>query len=171
MSNPASRARERGVDVHLLDGLDVVLVHAAREDVQLEVRGDLRGPRGVARVSMHGACGPPYHSSMPGQRAVLVQPVAHGGQVAHVALVPDPRRDARGVVGLGVDRAVLGAARAPAALGLHAPVVGLHAGLLGAGADAVRDLVEAVLQRLRADLDRLEEDVVLGVTRHVSLPP
>ncbi len=23
------------------------------------------GPRGVARDSMHGACGPPYHSSIP----------------------------------------------------------------------------------------------------------
>src|SRR6202035_3720677 len=68
-----------------------------------------------------------------------------------------------------MDRAVFGATRSPAALGLHAAVIGLHARLLRARTDAVRHLVEAVLERLGADLDRLEEDVVLGVARHSPL--
>src|SRR5436190_12380242 len=70
-----------------------------------------------------------------------------------------------------MDRAVLGAAGAPAALRLHAAVIGLHAGLLGPGPDAVRYLVEAILQRLRTDLDRLKEDVVLRIARHRPSPP
>src|SRR5947209_4296111 len=70
-----------------------------------------------------------------------------------------------------MDRAVLGAARAPPALGLHAAVIGLHAGLLGSSPDAVGDLVEAVLERLRSELDRLKEDVVLRIARHGPLLP
>ena len=43
---------------------------------------------------MHGVCGPPYQSSTPARRAVLVDRVAHRAEVAHVAVVPEPRRDA-----------------------------------------------------------------------------
>ena len=160
---------DRGVDVHLLDGVDVVLIHVAGKDVQLEVGRDLRWPT-WRRAGLHArrmrAAVPQLD---PGECAELVQAVAHRREVAHIALVPDPRRDPRGVVRLGVDRAILGAARTPAALGLHATVVRLHPRLLRAGADAMWHLVEAVLQRLRADPDRLEEDVVLGVARHSPL--
>jgi hypothetical protein len=102
----------------------------------------------------------------PGESAVIVEAIAHRGEIPYVALIPDPRRYARRVIGLGVNRAVLGADPGPAALGLHAPVICLHAGLFRARADAVGDLVKAVLQRLGTDRDRLEQDVVLWVARH-----
>src|SRR5699024_3091490 len=81
-------------------------------------------------------------------------------QVAHVALVPDPGRDAHGVIGFGVDRAVFGVDRAPAAFGLDRAMRRLETGPVGAGPDTVRALVETVAHRLRTDLYRLEKDVV-----------
>jgi hypothetical protein len=157
-----------GIDVVALDERDVVAVHVARVGVDLEVRGDLRrAARVVARLHARRV-----RAAVPqldaGQRAEVVQAIAHDREVADVPVVPDAGREPVGVVGLGVDRAVLRAAGPPAALRLDPAVIGLEAGLLGARADAVGDLVEAVLERLRADLDRLEQDVVLGIPRHAS---
>ena len=160
-----------GVDVHLLDELDVVLVHVARVRVDLEVRRDLRGPARVVARLHAGRVRSAVPELDPGERVELVQAVAHDRQVAHVVVVPDARRHAMRVVRLGVDRAVLGAEGPPAALRLHAAVIGLEAGLLRARADAVGHLVEAILQRLRPELDRLEEDVVLRVARHTVFLP
>ena len=158
------------VDVVLLDPLDVVHVHGPGIDVGLELGRDLRRrARGVSRDSWHGAWGPPYQSSIPAERAVLMQPVAHRLQILDVTVVPDPSRDAHGVIGLGADRAVLRAARRPTTLGFDAPVIGLHSRLLGPCTDAVRHLIEAVPEGLRPDLDRLEKHVVLGVTGHGNL--
>ena len=120
---------------------------------------------------MQGACGPPYQSSAAASAPCSWSMSHMSAEVLDVVVVPEARGDAVRVVGLGVDRAVLGADRRVAALGLHRPEVRLVEGLLGAEAVAVGDLVEAVLHRLRADLDRLEEDVVLRVTRHSRKPP
>ena len=79
-----------------------------------------------------------------------VRLLGHQPQRAHVAVVPQARRDVRVLVALGVDRAVLRAHRRPAALGLDAAVARLRPRLLDAEARAVRHLVEAVAQRLRA---------------------
>src|SRR5206468_11101105 len=102
----------------------------------LEVRSDLRRPaRGMTRLHARG-----MRSAIPqldpGESAVIVEAIAHRGEIPYVAFIPDPRRYARRVIGLGVNRAVLGADPGPAALGLDAPVVGLHAGLLRPRADA-----------------------------------
>src|SRR5438874_12718780 len=102
---------------------------------------------------------------------MFVEHVAHEPEVLDVVVVPEARGDTVCVIGLGMDRAVFGAAGAVTALGLHGAEIGLAHRLLRPEAVAVRDLVEAVLHRLRAQLDGLEEDVVLGVTRHASQPP
>src|SRR3954449_12976643 len=152
--------------------------------------GVCEGARGTQRVSMQGACGPPYQSSAAarapgpegrggpavpelgsGERSVLVEHVAHEAEVLDVVVVPEARRHAVRVVRFGMDRAVLRADRGVAALGLHRTEVRLVERLLRPEPIAVRDLVEAVLHCLRPDLDRLEEDVVLRVTRHSVRPP
>src|SRR5208283_2372290 len=100
------------------------------------------------------------------ERAELVDMIGHRLEVAHVALVPDARREAMRVVGLRMDRAVLGVDAGPAAFGLERAVRRLKARSVRARADAVRHLIKAIAQRLRADLDGLEQDVVLGIARH-----
>ncbi len=146
------RARPlRGVDVHLLDVADVVLVHLDAVRQVLEVARDLRRPARDA-AGLHARS---VRAAVPelagGQRVVLVEHVAHHREVPDVVVVPEPRRDAVRVVGLGRDRAVLGADAAVAALGLHRAEIGLVHRLLRAEAVAVRDLVEAVLHDLRAE--------------------
>ena len=106
-----------------------------------------------------------------GERAVLVEHVAHEPEVLDVVVVPEARGDPVRVVGLRMDGAVLRTDCGVATLGLHGPEVRLVEGLLRPEPVAVGDLVEAVLHGLRADLDRLEEDVVLRVTRHSRKPP
>src|SRR5882672_2474452 len=115
--------------------------------------------------------GPAVPQLRGGKGAVLVEHVAHDGQVLDVVVVPKPCGDAMRVVRLGRDRAVLGTAGAVAALRLHRAEIRLAQWLLRPEAVAMRDLVEAVLHRLGSELDRLEEDVVLRVTRHVAKPP
>src|SRR3989442_6013548 len=118
-----------------------------------------------------GGAGPAVPQLRGGKGAVLVEHLAHDGQVLDVVVVPKPRGDAMRVVRLGRDRAVLGTAGAVAALGLHGAEIRLAERLLRPEAVAMRDLVEAVLHRLWPELDRLEEDVVLRITRHVAQPP
>ena len=85
---------QRRVDVHLLDGVDVVLVHVTREDVELEIGGDLRRAA-RRRAGLHArrmrTAVPQFDS---GERPELVQAVAHRSKVADIALVPDAGRDA-----------------------------------------------------------------------------
>src|SRR5437899_2569063 len=102
---------------------------------------------------------------------MLVEHVAHDGQVLDVVVVPKPCGDTMRVVRLGRDRAVLGTAGAVAALGLQRAEIRLAERLLRPEAVAMRDLVEAVLHRLGPELDRLEEDVVFRVARHRAEPP
>jgi len=97
---------------------------------------------------------------------MLVQAIVQVAQVDDVAVIPDARRHAVGVIGFRRDRTVFGAARTPSTFGLHTAIGRLRTRLLGAGADAMRNLVEAVLHRLRADLDRLEQNVVFWIARH-----
>ena len=78
------------------------------------------------------------------QRAVLVHGVDQEAELFRVAVVPDPRLAVRRGVGGGVDRTLLGADDAPAALGLHAPVRGIAVGHVVAVGVAMRHLVEAV---------------------------
>ena len=104
----------------------------------------------------------------PGQRTVLVRPVGHHLKRPHVLVVPQPGRHVGRLVGLGADRAVLGADRGPAALRLHPAEGGLRPRLLDPEAGAVRYLVEPVAQRLRPDPDRLEQDVVALLAAHQS---
>ena len=101
-----------------------------------------------------------------GERPVPVRLLGHEPQRPRVLLVPQPGRHVGRLVGLGADRAVLGAHRRPAALGLHPPEGRLRPRLLDPEPRAVGDLVEAVAKRLRPDPDGLEEDVVLRVARH-----
>ena len=98
------------------------------------------------------------------QRIVRVNAAHKRGLILDVVLVPELRVQVRLVVGLGVNRAVLGVDRRPAALGLHRPEGGLRLGVVDAVVGTVRHLHEAVLQRLRANLDRLEEHVVAPVS-------
>ncbi len=65
-----------------------------------------------------------------------------------------------------MDRAVLGADHAPAALGLDAAQRRQHARTEPPEPGAVGDLIEPVFRRDRADLHRLEQDVVAWITRH-----
>ena len=108
---------------------------------------------------------PVWPSSIPASAPSRVGLVAHHREHLHVVVVPQPRRDVGRLVRLGVDGAVLGADRCPAALRLDGAVAGLRPRLLDAEPRAVRHLVEAVAQRLRADLHRLEQDVVTRVPR------
>src|SRR2546425_7682125 len=81
-------------------------------------------------------------------------------QIDDVALVPQPRRVPRVLVGLGVDRAKFGADDRPASLGLHAAKARLRPRPVRAVAGAVRGLPETVAHRLRAERNRLKQDVV-----------
>ncbi len=144
----------------LLHAADVGDRHDPRHRDAVEVarelrRGKRRQPR-LARLGVEAAV-PELDA---GERAVAVRLVGHQPQGARVLVVPQARRHVRRLVGLGADRAVLGAHRRPAALGLHPPKRRLRPRLLDAEARAVRHLVEAVAQRLWPDLHRLEQDVV-----------
>ena len=151
-----------GIDIILLDLTDVVVVHLVTIGQGLEFRGVLAdAARGAARLHA-GRVGRAVPQLDAGQRAVLVDFVAHGTQVAHIAFIPDPGRNPHRVVGFGMDRAVFGVDRAPSALGLDAAMGGLEAGLFRTRADAVRALVEPVFHHLRTNLDRFEKDVVFG---------
>jgi hypothetical protein len=119
---------------------------------------------------MHGACEPPYHSSTPASAPKLMDVVGHGAQIAHIALVPDARRQAVRVVRFGVDRAIFGIDPGPAALGLQRAVRRLETRPVGARADAMRHLVEPVAQRLRPNLDGLKQNIVFGIARHTLYP-
>src|SRR5699024_9413610 len=93
-----------------------VLAGAPRDGARLETR---RMRAGIEELAA-------------GKRPVLVDVLHHGSKVAHVAFVPDARRDPQRVVALGVNRALLGVDRAPAALGLDAPMRHLETGVVGA---------------------------------------
>ena len=160
-----------GLDVEPLHRPDVVLVHLLRVREVLEVARDLRGRAGDAARLHARRVGPAVPELRRREGPVLVEHVAHERQVLDVVVVPEARGHAVRVVALGVDRAVLRADGRIAALRLHRAEVRLAEGLLRAEAVAMRDLVEAVLHRLRADLNGLEEDVVLGVARHLAMPP
>ena len=157
-----------GVHVQLLDLADVVSVHLLAGAHERERTADLgRAARGDSALHAAGV-GPAVPDLDRCERALLMDHVAHEAQVGDVALVPEPGADAVRIVRLRRDRAVLGRHGSPAALGLHGAEVRLEAGPVGAGTVAVRRLEEAVGQGLRADLERLEQDVVLGIARHLS---
>ena len=114
-----ARPQRRGHPVGLR-APDVGELHRLRHDERLELARDL------ARRERHGArlARLDVDAAVPqldrGQRAVPVRLLGHEPQRAHVAVVPETRRDVRVLVALGVDRAVLRAHRRPAALGLDA---------------------------------------------------
>ena len=139
-----------GIDERARHRLGGVLSRSARNQTALAVRR-MRTP--VAELDA-------------GQRAVLVDGVAHQREVLDVLVVPDGPEHERQHVVLGCNRHVFGVNRSPAALGLHCPQTGLHARVVGARSDAMRYLVEAVSHGLRTKLDRLEQDVVLAVSCH-----
>ncbi len=160
---------QRRVDVVLLHHGDVVEVHFLAVRERLEFRGVLaRAARRRARFHagrMRGAV-PELDA---GQGAEVMDVIGHGAQIAHVARIPDARRQTMRVVRLGVNRAILGIDSGPAALGLQRAMRRLEARPVGARADAMRHLVEPVAQRLRADLDRLKQNVVFWVARHTLI--
>ena len=167
----AGIARAQGrIHVILLDHRDLGQVHFPAIGERLELRRVLaRTARSRARL--HAGCvraAVPHLD--PRERTVLVDVLGHRTQIAHIALVPDPRRKPVRVVRFRVNRAVLGVDAGPTALGLQRAVGGLEAGLVGSGADAVRNLVEAIAERLRADLDRLEQNVVFRIACHIESP-
>jgi hypothetical protein len=157
-----------GEHIHLDERLDVVLVafgavdRALREDVGRQaarVARDLAGFH-ARRVA---AAVPELDA---GERAVLVQLIAHMAVIDDVAVVPHPPQVERVLVRFGMNRCRLVEDRAPAALGLHAPEARLGSGPLGAVARAVGRLPETVFQGLRAEFNRGEEDVVFRVACH-----
>jgi hypothetical protein len=105
-----------------------------------------------------------------GERAEVMNVVAHGAQIPDVAFVPDARRQTMRVVRFRMNGAVLGVDPGPAALGFQRAVRRLKTGPIGTGADAMRHLVEPVAQRLRADFDGLEQNVVFWIARHTLGP-
>ena len=136
-----------GGDPLVLDAADVGRLHHLGHGHAVPVACDLRRrKRRQARLALLGeeAAVPELDA---GQRAVLVGRVGHERERAHVLVVPEAGRGVGLLVGLGADRAVLGAHRRPAALGLHAAKRGLRPRLLDAEPGAVRHLVEAVSQR------------------------
>ena len=150
-----------------LDPPDVRLLHRLGHVDRVVVARELRGPDArparLTGVSMAAA----MRQLDAGERAVLVGLIAHEGQIPGVVLVPEPRGDVRRLVRVCAHGRVLRAHGRPATLGLHAAEPRLGARLLRAEAGAVRNAVEAVLECLRPDLHGLEENVVLGVARHV----
>src|SRR5206468_9202554 len=106
------------LDVEALHLADVVLVHLLCIREVLEVAGDLRGPARY-RARLHAGS---VWTAVPelgrGERSVLVEHVAHEAEVLDVVVVPEARGDAMRVVRFGMDRAVLGTARAVTALRL-----------------------------------------------------
>ena len=154
---------ECGGDPVVLRAPDVRELHGLGHDERLVLARDL------ARRQRHGArlAALDMDAAVPeldrGERSVRVRLIRHQAQRAHVAVVPQARRDERILVALRADRAVLGRNRRPAALGLDATVPGLRPRLRDAVACAVRHLVEAVAQRLRPDADGLEQHVVTRV--------
>src|SRR6266508_1879635 len=168
----ARLARTLGcLDVEALHLPDVVLVHLLGIGEVLEVARNLRRGAGNGARLHAGRVRAAVPELGGGERSVLVEHVAHEPQVLDVVVVPEPRRDAVRVVGFRMDGAVLGAAGAVTPLRLHGAKVGLAHRFLRPESVAMRDLVEAILHRLRAKLAGLEENVVLGVTRHLSQPP
>ena len=97
----------------------------------------------------HG--GPEGTSSIPASEPYACTASDIRARFRHVVVVPELRRDVRGLVRVRRHGRELGADRRPAPLRLHPAVSCLRAGLLGAETGAVRDLVEAVPERLRSD--------------------
>ena len=120
------------------------------------------------RDSLFSPCAPVCESSMPASAPCRCASSQVAASTREVAVVPHARRDVRRLVGLRVDRAVLGVDRGPAALGLDGAVARLRPRLLDAESGAVRHLVEAVAERLRPDPHGLEEDVVTRVATHAG---
>jgi hypothetical protein len=89
---------QRSVDVHLLELEDVVLIHRAGMDVDLEVRRDLRHARGDTARLHAGRVRAAVPELDARQRVVVVQAVAHRGEVADVTVVPDAGGDPARVV-------------------------------------------------------------------------
>ena len=159
-----------GFDVHIDDAADVGLIHLVAVDAAR--REDRRQPLArrtpeFARLERRriAAAVPELYA---GEAVVPVRDLAQVAKVDDIAAVPDACGRVRILVGLRMDRAILGEYGAPAALGLHAAEVRLRPGPLGSRPGAVRGLPEAVAQRLRPDPDRLEQNVVLGVACHES---
>ena len=155
-----------GGDVVALKLADVPLVHLVARAHQEPWAGNLRDaarrqPRLVPRVVRAAEV-----QLDPGERAVIVRPIAHQAQVLDVVGVPDPRLDRGQVVALRMDRAVLGVDHRPAARGLHPTELRLGSGVVAAEARAVGRLVEAVAHHLRPDAHRLEQQVVFGIPSH-----
>ena len=160
----------RGINIHLDQVLDVVFVSLARVGARFELGRDLARAPGYGAALHAGRMGSAVPHLDPGQRAMPVDFVTHVAEVDDIALVPDAGRDAMHVVGFRMDRGVLGADAAPAALGLHAAEGSLGARPFGTCAVAVGNLIEAIFHGLRADLNRLEQAVILRITRHRASP-
>ena len=165
-----ARAHRR-IDVVLLHLRDIVEIHFLAVGQRLELGRVLaRAARCRARFHVRRVRGAVPQLDT-GQRVELVDVIGHRAQVAHVARIPDARRQPVRVIRLGMDRAVFGVDAGPAALGLERAMRRLEPGPIRAGADAMRHLVEPVAQGLGPDLDRLEQDVVFGIARHKLCPP
>ena len=99
-------------------------------------------------------------------RLNCICPVPH----AHdVVLVPQLGLGVGRSLGMGMERALVGADDGPSALGLHAPHGGFRARQQVTHAAAVRHLEEAVARRYRADLHGFEEDIESGIAGHELL--
>ena len=158
-----------GLDVIGDPGADVVGVDL----VAVALECGLGGPGVRTRAGHPGllvgcflATGPELDAR---QRAMLVDRIDHGPQIAHVALVPDAHHGAGLGVALGRSRraSVHTAPHPPSASSADAPP-GFPAD--PSPARAVGHLVEAVFHDVRTDRDRLEQDVVFGIARHAKPP-
>ncbi len=176
------------VDVHQIEagitgaqrGIDILLLQAVQLiDVGFMVVGKARAPWNgrelrivLARTARDGAgfdargVWAAVEKFAPGERSVAMHVIDHGLQVTHVALIPDAGGDAQSVIALGMDRALFGVDRTPAAFGFDAAVGHVHAGRVRAGAVAVRHLIETIADRLRAEFERREKNVETWVSCH-----
>ena len=163
---PGLACLQRAFDMVALHDADLLPRHAAGARHSLELVGDLRGS-----PARHPALGVQAEAAAvgqldPGERAVLVDAVAHERQVPDVSAVDEPAAHPGRDVAVVGEEADFGEHRPPAAFRLHAAERRLHSGAIRSGPVAVRHLPEAVPESLGTYCNRLEQDVMASLSGH-----
>ena len=158
------------LDMPALQLPDVGFVHRPGLDRIIDTgRNAGRAERDLARIEVcaGGAAVPQLDT---GESAMGVDLVDHERVPVDVLVIPQGGGGIRLVVRRRMNRAVLGAHRAPPPFRLHLAQRSEGPGPPISHARAVGNLVEAVWRRHRSDANRLEENIESGIARHL-LPP